>query len=113
MMVLFKQLTPLLNPKITIKSDQCVFYKPIVNHYFPEANYLQFKGRKGGVAGQGELKKGWRDPLFKINHTFAMLRANINRLIRKTWCTTKKISRLIDHLTIYMWVHNSKLTATS
>jgi len=107
---LFNQLKESLSPTISIRSDECPYYKPIVKAYFPKADYTQFKGKKGAVAGQGELKKGWRDPLFSINHTFAMLRANINRLVRKTWCTTKKISRLIDHLTIYIWMHNTKLT---
>ena len=44
-------------------------------------HYQRFKGAKGAVVGQGELKKLKRDPLFMINHTCAMLRANINRLI--------------------------------
>ena len=71
--------------------------------------YNQFKGEKSTVSGQGELKKVAKDPLFSINHTFAMLRANVNRLIRKTWCTTKKMARLIDHLSIYVWMHNTVL----
>jgi hypothetical protein len=108
---LFKPLHKRLPPTIQIRSDECPYYLPVVNRYFPSATYRQFKGRKSAVHGQGELKKGVRDPLFAINHTFAMLRANISRLIRKTWCTTKKISRLIDHLTLYIWLHNEKLTA--
>ena len=107
---LFKQLIDTLGPKINIRSDECVYYKPVIKKYFPKANYNQFKGEKSCISGQGELKKSVRDPLFLINHTFAMLRANINRLIRRTWCTTKKISRLIDHLSVYCWFHNSRLT---
>ena len=95
---------------ITIDSDEAVIYKPLVKRYFPQATYRQFKGEKSRNSGQGELKKGARDPLFSINHTFAMCRANINRLIRKTWCTTKRIDRLEHHLWIYAWVHNSQLT---
>ena len=49
------------------------------------------------------------DPLFALNHTAAMFRANVNRLIRRTWCTTKKRERLADHLTLYMAHHNLKL----
>ncbi|MCP4050867.1 MAG: transposase, partial [bacterium] len=73
------------------------------------ASHEKSKGEKGCVAGQGELKKVRIDPLFAINHTLAMLRANINRLVRKTWCTTKKPERLLDHLAIYTWFHNTKL----
>ena len=107
---LFKALQDLLDPKIDIQSDQCAYYGSIVKKHFPKANYNQFKGQKGAVTGQGELKKTAWDPLFAINHTFAMLRANINRLVRRTWCTTKKTSRLIDHLNIYVWLHNNRLT---
>ena len=92
-----------------MSSDECTFYKPVVDAAFPRAMYQQFKGKKRCVAGQGALKKTASDPLFTINHTFAMLRANINRLVRRTWCTTKKIARLIDHLTIYVYVHNAYL----
>lgn len=103
---LFAELTNKSLQPNSISSDECSFYHKLVNQYFPAIRYLQFKGEKSAVIGQGELKKTVRDPLFMINHTFAMLRANINRLVRKTWCTTKKITRLVDHLTIYMHVHN-------
>ena len=46
------------------------------------------------------------DPLFSLNHTCAMLRANINRLFRRTWCTTKRKDRLEQHLAVYMDFHN-------
>jgi len=107
---LLKELSPQLSPTVEIRSDECSFYQSAIKTYFPKARYEQFKGRVSSVAGQGELKKGWKDPLFYINHTFAMLRANINRLVRKTWCTTKIVRRLVDHLLVYIWVHNSKLT---
>ena len=59
----------------------------------------KLKAQKGACK-QGELKKRGKDPLFYINHTLAMLRANVNRLIRKTWCTTKDPAQLIYHLAI-------------
>ena len=107
---LFRDLSSYLGPNIYFSSDECTYYAPVVKRYFPQARYRQFKGEKSANTGQGELKKTRHDPLFTINHTFAMLRANINRLIRKTWCTTKKMSALADHLAIYAWVHNHKLT---
>jgi hypothetical protein len=107
---LFDDLSQLLSPDITISSDECPFYLGVVKKYFPTANYNQYLGKKGCVAGQGELKKTVFDPIFSMNHTFAMLRANISRLIRKTWNTTKKIDALIDHLNIYVWMHNTKRT---
>jgi hypothetical protein len=38
-----------------------------------------------------------------------MLRANINRLFRRTWCTTKKMACLEQHVAIYMDFHNTLL----
>ena len=67
------------------------------------------KGKRGCVTGQGELKKVGFDPLFSLNHTFAMFRANMNRLFRKTWCTTKVPQGLIDHIDLYIQHHNRVL----
>ncbi len=41
------------------------------------------------------------DPLFFSNHTSAIIRANINRLIRKTWRTTKDSKRFNDPIDLY------------
>ena len=106
----FEELSRWLPKDIHIRSDQCRFYQSVVSRHFPQARYQQVKGKKSCVYGQGELKRGARDPLFYINHSLAMLRANINRLVRKSWCTTKKIPRLLDHLELYAWVHNARLT---
>jgi hypothetical protein len=52
--------------------------------YLPKAKHTTFPSERGCVVGQGELKKVNFYPLFIVNHTCAMMRANINRLIRKT-----------------------------
>lgn len=106
---LFKEISKAVSPLAEIKSDEHRFYQEAVEKFFPKASYRQFKGDKARIAGLGELKRNGRDPLFMINHTCAMLRANINRLFRRTWCTTKRIARLEDHLAIYMYFHNSVL----
>ena len=106
---LLKDLKPIVAQNAVFLSDYCPFYHPVLKSVFPEASHKQVLGEKSCVAGQGELKKVGKDPLFCINQTFAMLRANINRLIRRTWCTTKVPARLNDHLAIYAYVHNSKL----
>ena len=87
------------------------FHLPI--NLFKKSAQNWFYGRKGCVAGQGEMKKVGFDPLFSINHTFAMMRANISRLNRRTWNTTKKLSALVDHLSIYAWRHPTSLTSQS
>ncbi|MFK7856570.1 MAG: hypothetical protein AB8B79_20815 [Granulosicoccus sp.] len=37
-----------------------------------------------------------------MNHSFANIRAKVNRLNRRTWCTTKLPERLADHIDIYI-----------
>ena len=108
---LFKRLQKLLKSDCVIHSDEHPFYEKRVRKYFPKARYNQFKGAKSCIAGQGELKKLRFDPLFSINHTFGMLRANINRLIRRSWCTTKDPERLKDHLYLYANFHNEVLVS--
>jgi transposase-like protein len=103
---LFLRIAPFIENKALFKSDQNPFYQKDVKKYFPRSRHEQHKGQRGSVVGQGELKKVRFDPLFSLNHTCAMLRANINRLIRKTWCTTKLPQRLSDHIAIYMQFHN-------
>ena len=106
---LFKNLALKVSEDAVIDSDQSPHYPGSVRRWFPNATHNRFEGKRGCVAGQGELKKVSFDPLFTLNHTFAMLRANINRLVRKTWCTTKDPERLKDHIEIYVNYHNRML----
>jgi hypothetical protein len=92
-----------------VKSDEHQRYPCFVKRYLPFAQHETFKSERSCVAGQGELKKVHFDPLFVVNHTCAMLRANVNRLIRKTWCTTKRVERLKDHLDIFVYYYNEIL----
>jgi transposase-like protein len=106
---LFNELKPIVALGATIKSDSSPHYVEDVKNFFPGCLHLRVLGERGAITGQGELKKVEFDPIFDLNHTFAMFRANISRLIRKTWCTTKRIERLKDHLSIYAVYHNSHL----
>jgi len=107
---LFERIREYIGDKPVISSDEDTLYPRLIKQSFPGAVYKQYKGAKSRERGLGELKKLKYDPLFSINHTLAMLRANINRLFRKTWCTTKKRHRLDQHLALYMHFHNSVLT---
>lgn len=106
---LFKTLKDLVAEDPVIKSDMNPHYPRDVKRHFPKAKHQVFEGKRGSLGGQGELKKVKFDPLFSLNHTCAMLRANISRLVRKTWCTTKRIDRLHSHLMIYAAYHNEHL----
>ncbi len=91
-------------------SDENPLYPPHLKRIHPKATHKRTKGARGAVSGQAELKKLMFDPLFSLNHTCAMLRANLNRLFRRTWCTTKNKQGLIDHLWLYVRFHNQVLT---
>ncbi|MGZ3694451.1 MAG: hypothetical protein ACXWQO_09720 [Bdellovibrionota bacterium] len=106
---LFRKIQPLIEENALIKSDNNPHYPRDVRRNFPLAKHLTFAGKRGASTGQGELKKVGFDPLFSLNHTCAMMRANVNRLIRKTWCTTKSADKLYAHLMIYAQFHNESL----
>jgi hypothetical protein len=108
---LFSALAPFIHFRARITTDQNPKYPRWLKPYFPHAVQRAVKGRRGCITGQGELKKIGFDPLFDLNHTCAMLRANINRLFRRTWCTTKRPDRLEAHLHLYVQFHNFELTA--
>ena len=103
---LFKEIKDLIQEDALIKSDNNPHYPSDVKRHFPRAKHVTYLGKRGSLGGQGELKKTRFDPLFSLNHTCAMLRANINRLFRRTWCTTKKAECLRQHLAVYVEFHN-------
>ncbi|MCM2281387.1 MAG: transposase [Bdellovibrionaceae bacterium] len=106
---LFTRLQATVAERAVIKTDQEPHYPACVQKFFPNCEHRTYAGAKSAVVGQGELKRKVHDPLFSINHTLAMLRANINRLNRRTWCTTKRPDRLRAHLLVYAVYHNDEL----
>lgn len=106
---LFYKISPYIKANAIFESDKHKLYPDLVNKYFPKSNHITYKGGRGAISGQGELKRKHFDPLFSINHTYAVYRANINRLFRRTWCTTKDPARLKDHLDIFVYYHNKKI----
>jgi len=107
-----KEIKPLTNSETVIRSDSAPRYPGPIKRVL-KAQHRQEISRKGCIVGQGELKKIGFDPLFSLNHSCAMLRANINRLFRKTWCTTKKAENLAHHIIIYVVYHNRWILKTS
>ncbi|WP_052600810.1 hypothetical protein [Bacteriovorax sp. Seq25_V] len=102
----FEKIKNIIDQDATIQSDEHQAYPKFVRKYFPLAEYKRYKGGRGCVAGQGELKKLRFDPLFTLNHTCAMFRSNINRLARKSWCTTKRVDMLQKHVDIFISYFN-------
>ena len=98
-----------VHPEAHFISDQKSNYCSIVEKYFPRSTHDLLKSRRACVAGFGEVKEGGFDPLFALNHTAAMIRYGVSRMARRTWCTSKTIQGLKDHLELYMHYHNTTL----
>ena len=107
---LFTELKSELDENTTFKTDMHKDYPRLIREFFPKAQHKVYKSVRGSLTAQGELKRTGFDPLFCINHVFAMLRDNIKRLSRKTWCNTKKMKYLEHHLNVYVHFHNTVLT---
>ena len=108
--LLLKTIEPILNKNyLLVDTDEQPHYPKSVQKTFPQAEHISYNGRRACVVGQGELKAGGFDPLFSLNHTCAMLRYSISRLVRRTWTTTKLQEKLQDHIDIYINYHNQKL----
>ena len=106
---LFERVCHLVDERAIIRSDSNPHYPAAVRKHFPRAHHKTVLGGRAAVVGQGELKKLKFDPIFSLNHSCAMLRAHINRLFRKTWCTTKKPDQLAAHIALYVLSHNQRL----
>ncbi len=104
-----KSVKQYVSPRAAITTDEHPHYAAEIKTVFPRMIHTQHQSVRGSLTGQGELKRIGFDPMFNINHTLAMMRDNIKRLARCTWCTTKKASSLDDVIAIYMHYHNTTL----
>ncbi len=103
---LFEEISPLIDSEAIIESDEHKMYPQFVLKHLSTCKYKRYAGGRSCIAGQGELKKKGYDPFFILNHTCAMLRDSINRLVRKTWCSTKNIEILQDHIDTFIAYYN-------
>ena len=97
-------------PNFECKSELDVIkdglYAKYISKYLHSCEYKTYEGGRSCVAGQGELKRKGFDPLFAINHTCAMFRDSINRLVRKSWCSTKDVQKLQQQVDIFVAYYN-------
>jgi transposase-like protein len=103
---LMKSLKECCHERVIVKTDSSTHYPKRIKEALPKARHRAFLGMRGAVVGQGEMKVGTYDPLFTLNHTYAMFRDNVKRLTRRTWCTTKNPDNLRHLLYIYAYFHN-------
>lgn len=107
---LFRELREVVSPTALFKTDMHTHYSDLIKTHFPKAEHRAYKSTRARSSGLGELKKRSFDPIFSINQVFAMLRCNLKRLTRQTWCTTKSAKYLQMQIMIYFDFHNSFLT---
>ena len=82
--------------KFIICSDEKKPYPNIIKGIIPTADVKTNKREKTEKF----------DPLFKLNHTAAKIRADLSRMRRRTWATTKLAKNLQRHLDIYVAWNN-------
>jgi len=61
-----------------------------------------FGSRLQHLRHSSTAKRDYQNPLFPINHTFAMLRDGLSRLVRRTWAASKLRQRLELHA--WIWI---------
>ena len=91
---------------VVIKSDMHPSYRRLVEASFPGVQYRQYLGKEKKKKYQERLHENLQkkvyDPIFAVNHMAAMIRDRIKRLVRRSWCTTKKVENLQLNLDLYV-----------
>lgn len=79
---------------ITVVSDAKTWYPRVVKEVIPNATHSAHVSRKDS------------DAMFTLNVVAAKIRSDLARMARRTWCTTKKMWRLQEHLELYIAWNN-------
>jgi transposase-like protein len=82
-------------PGITVMFDGAPTYPGLVAKAMP-----------GAHSKVAEYSEDGFDPLYRINHLCAKIRADVATMARRTWSTTKSRSSLQDRLDIFVAVNN-------
>ena len=104
-----KRIQPMMGLNSQITTDKAPRYPEPIARILKGVFHSSDYGRKARSDGQGELKRGGFDPLFTLNHTAAMTRDGIGRMVRKTWGNSKRIERHKAHFWVYAHYHNEVL----
>jgi hypothetical protein len=79
---------------VRVQTDHKVTYAPILERRFGDRLVHQRFSSKA--------KRDYKNRLFPINHTLAMMRDGISRLVRRSWAASKLRERLERHA--WIWV---------
>lgn len=85
--------------ELHLVTDRKSSYRTLVQQYFRErfGSHVQESSRR---------KRNRGNPLFAINHTLAMLRDGVSRLVRRNWGVSKLRTRLDPHLWVWIGYRN-------
>lgn len=79
--------------RVRVTTDRKASYATIVRRLFGS--------RSRHVRASSRERRKYGSALFPINHTLAMVRDNVSRLVRRTWAVSKRRQRLDLHLWIW------------
>ena len=78
---------------VLVQTDRKSSYRTILSQ--------RLGSRLEHVQHSSTAKRDYGNPLFPINHTLAMMRDGVSRLVRRTWAASKKRSKLERHAWIW------------
>ena len=97
----FQELRRVLEPRAALElvTDRKSSYRTLIRRTFG-----QFPCNHARVSSRARRDR--RNPLFPINHTLAMMRDGVSRLVRRSWGAAKLRDRLEEHLWIWAAYRN-------
>jgi hypothetical protein len=92
----FERLRELTTPDVPVcvQTDRKCTYGPALRRAFGERVEHQRYSSKA--------RRDHRNPLFPINHTLAMMRDGLSRLVRRTWAGSKRRRWFVAHQWIWL-----------
>jgi len=84
---------------LNIQTDRKSTYRSLLRQIFSDClgSHVRESSRR---------RRDYSNVLFPINHTLAMMRDGISRLVRRSWGASKLRERLKDHMAIWMVYRN-------
>jgi len=83
---------------VVVRTDRKHTYRAILRRLFGDRlDHSRFSSKR---------KRNYGSPLFAIDHTLAMLRDGVSRLVRRSWAAAKQRQRLLLHLWIWIAYRN-------
>jgi len=84
---------------LDIQTDRKSTYRSLIHLIFPDClgSHVRESSRR---------RRDYSNVLFPINHTLAMMRDGISRLVRRSWGASKLRARLEDHMAIWIAYRN-------